>query len=474
MVDLAKLDGTGFSRARLPDIKKDIDERTVQALGTINPKADSIIGEYNGVNSATTDEVLATLEDVYYSQWVSTSSGEALRRAIQYVGMNAIKATHTETVLLAFGQEGDFTPSGSQCATKYGKTYITQSDLTITRSNMAEATLDVAVAGNETYSVNIGGVNYSFTSGASATKAQILAGLNAQIPNSSVLNDKLIVRSFDNKTGEALGVSGNMAIVEVGSPVLVKAADIGKNYLAIGALTEIITPSGWKRINNPTQANQGRDEEKDWEIKSRHPSAVRIAGGVTEGAIKAKVMEEVEGVTNCIVIPNRSAYATPDGQYGNSIQCVVVGGLDSAVAQKIWDVKGASVNTFGNITQQVTDSNGDRKECMFSRATPRYIWVKLTPKKDPEKTVTPTYKTAIQQATLQQGNKLNIGEDVIVQALESAGFNSITGLSKLTAQIAVTDKPTDTPVYGTVDIPIDKVSASQFDVSRIEVQELTF
>ena len=148
MVDLAKLDGTGFSRARLPDIKKDIDARTVQALGEINPEADSVIGEYNGINAATTDEVLATLEDIYYSQWVSTSSGEALRRAIQYVGMNALKATYTETVLLAFGQEGDFTPSGSQCATKYGKTYLTQYDLTITRANMAQATPDVAVASN--------------------------------------------------------------------------------------------------------------------------------------------------------------------------------------------------------------------------------------------------------------------------------------------------------------------------------------
>lgn len=473
MAELVKLDSTGFVRARLPEIKKDIDARTVQALGSVNTEADSVIGEYNGINATTADEVIAALEDVYYSQWVSTSTGESLRRAIQYVGMNAIKASYTKTIALAYGQEGDYTPQGSQCATKFGKTYITQYDVTVSRSNMCEATLDVTVQNNAIYAVNIGGVNYSYTSDASATKGEILAGLSAVIPASVVENNKLKVQSFDQKTGVALGVSANVTIDEIGSPVEVKAADIGKNYLAIGALTEIITPSGWKRIYNPTAASQGRDEEKDWEIKARHPSAVRISGGGTEGAIKAKVMEEVEGVTNCIVIPNPSAWDAPDGQKGGSIQCVVVGGLDSEVAQKIWDVKGAGVPTYGNITQRVTDSNGDQQDCMFSRATNKFIWIKATPKKDPEKTVTSTYKQAIQSAILESGSKLAIGSDVIVQALESAGFTSVTGLSKLTVQVAVTNSTSDTPVYGVADIHIGKVEAAQFDVSRIQVLDMT-
>ncbi|MGL5654138.1 MAG: hypothetical protein ACRDC5_06795 [Vibrio sp.] len=474
MADLVKLDESGFSRARLPEIKKNIDGRTIQALGSVNVEADSTIGEYNGINSATADEVIATTEDVYYSQWVSTSSGESLRRAIQYVGMNAIKASFTETVILSYGNEGDFTPTGSQCSSIYSKTYITQSDVTVSRANMCEATLDVIVQNNAQYVVNIGGVNYSFTSDATATKDEINSGLSAIIPQSKVAGGKLLIQSFDQKTGVTLSVSQNITIVEIGSPVLVRAANIGKNHLAIGALTNIITPSGWKRINNPTQANQGRDEEKDWEIKARHPSAVRISGGGTEGAIKAKIMEEVEGVTNCIVIANRSVWDAPDGQFGNSIQCVVVGGLDSAVAQKVWDVKGAGVPTFGNVTQQVIDTNGVRQDCQFSRATVKYAWAKATPKKDPEKTVTSTYKSAIQNAILQSGQSLAIGNDIIKQALDSAGFNAVAGLSKLDVQIAVTNKITDTPVYGSADIPIGKVEVADFDLSRIVVLEMTY
>lgn len=472
MANLIALDAQGLRRSRLPEIKRELDARTIAALGAVNTEPDSVIGEYNGIHAAALDDLLASVEDVYYSQFISTASGDALRRAIQYVGMTAIEASYTEAVAIAYGKEGGFVPADSQCETEYQKTYTTLGDLTITRSKMAAATLKITIDPLSIYTVNIGGVNHVYQSVDGDKVGDVVEGLRSQIQGATADGDKLLVGSFDLKTPQPLAVTGAIEIVEVGSPVTVRATEIGDNHLAIGALSRIVTPAGWDRIHNPTQAVQGRAAEQDWEIRARHPSAIRIAGGGTEGAIKAQLIEKVEGVTGCIVISNRSAFDNQFGQTGNSIQCVVTGGLDSAVAQKIWEVKGAGVPTYGNVSQTVSDANGAKQTCRFSRSVPRYIWVKASPIADPERNIGTGYKSAIQQAILTAGKSAQIGGDVIRQSLECAGFQAIAGLASLTVEIAVTAKPTDSPIFGAVDIPINVIEVSDFDLARIEVVEI--
>jgi hypothetical protein len=160
------------------------------------------------------------------------------------------------------------------------------------------------------------------------------------------------------------------------------------------------------------------------------------------------------------------------GRPAKSFECVVQGGTDNDVANKIWNTKPAGIQTFGNVNGgngiPITDSMGNTQVIFFSRPAPIYIWVQVALTLYAEETFPPDGIDLVAASILNYGNSLGIGIDVLRQRVLAQIFN-VTGIANGDMQIAATNLPTDNPSFGLADIPIAENETSLFDLSRIFV-----
>lgn len=472
---IAEITPLGFYRERLIGIKADLDARVTDKLGPVNTGPDAVVGQYNAAISEAIDLILETLEDAYFSMYPASASGTSLDGAVSFVGIERISASYTQVIATCYGADSTLIPLGSIAASITNAQYRTKADAIISRSAVTDVTVSIqAVANNTLYQVTMGPHVLSYTSGSGATSDSILAGLAASASNITAVVDgqKLRVTSADRQTGYAFTTTANIKVERIGSPVLFVADDLGVNPLPVGALTKVVTSvAGWDAVENLASANEGRDAETDSALRARHAIGVRAVGSATVAAIRARLLQEVEGVTGVSVYENRTGVSTVAGMPPHSIECVVEGGLDLAVAQKIFDAKAAGIETFGNVTQYITDSNGDAQNVSFSRPVARYIWLKISGTRYAEETLPTEYKAAIRTAALAHGTSLGVGEDVILQRFYGPIFDAVPGIASLVVQAAVTAGESDTPTYGASNIPVSRSEVAKFAVARITVED---
>lgn len=161
-------------------------------------------------------------------------------------------------------------------------------------------------------------------------------------------------------------------------------------------------------------------------------------------------------------------YALAGGRPPKSFEAVVEGGLDSAIALKIWQLKPAGIQTFGNTHIIITDSQGNPQGINFTRATPVYIWVLVTLTLNPQETFPVNGQELVSEAIMGYGNSLGIGIDVIIQRVQAVCF-AVPGIASATVQLARTINLSTAPSYVSTDVSIGETEISVWDLSRINV-----
>lgn len=423
------------------------------------------------------------------------------------------------------------------------------------------------------YSVNISGVDvtggvsqptYSQTLRVPAntdTIATFLSGvLNSSANVTSIFSGSdITITAVDTENPYSLNVGTNLTITQTSSPVPFLAQEYGPIPVPAGSLIEILTPvAGWQTINNFKAGVTGRNQETDEELRLRRAASLRVLGAATVEAIRARVLQEVPGVTSVTVFENVTltqdpievtfsaafnatstieiqvdstiigtvnwqgsqlatmnaiaalllaqpeiknvtvlgagnlqlliemedvqeisvvfniggttppTYITAGGRPPKSFETVVEGGSDAAVALKIWQLKPAGIQTFGNTQVAIIDSQGNTQQIFFSRATPIYIWVTVTLVLNPQETFPSNGLQQVANAILAYGDSLGIGVDVFFQRVQAAIF-SVPGIASANVQLASTININDIPVYGTADIDVGQTEVSSWDLSRIFV-----
>jgi len=366
----------------------------------------------------------------------------------------------------------------------------------------------------------------------------------------------------DSSISYSLSVNSNMTIETVYSPVIFLSENYGEIAAPIGSLTEILSPiNGWQSITNLLAGTLGRDIETDAELRLRRKNSIRILGAGTVEAIRARILQEVTGVTQALIFENRTMtetniivvfsqdfvtgneivftingtpqptinfstdelttqqliqtqleaiegiesvsiggtgnrtltisltqgyemvidsititggasqteYNLSGGRYPKSFEAVIEGGSDEDIANKIWQTKPAGIQTFGNTSYTIIDSQGDNQVINFSRPTPIYIWITVDLTLNTEETFPTNGTTLVEQAIVDYGNTLNIGDDVLIQRVLSQIFN-VTGISSGNMQIASTLNPTDSPVYGSSNITIAENQLAIFSLDRTDAE----
>lgn len=474
------LSASGFSRDRLLEIKADYDARFTAALGPVNTSPDAVVGQIIGIFSAALDDVWESLQNTYDAMYPFSAEGTSLDGAVAFVGLERFAAAPTTVVAMCYGAESTEVPAGALARALDNQQYSADAATAITRYSTGDMTIKVMSLQTGTdYTVMLAGVNYTYTMALGDGFLEILNGLAA------VIDPTIYVTEVDDVTlnyptlriyhvtrteGFNSSLSINLIATRLGSPVPFTCITTGEVTLPANSLTTIDTSIvGWGEIDNLIAGSTGRDVETDEELRRRHAQMQNIMGSATQSAIQSRLLNEVSGVTSASVYENRSMY--PQGSMPpHSIECVVQGGTDQAVGDKVFYEKAAGIETYGNVSVNVVDPNGETMICKFSRPIPVYTWVQVTVTEFyTEESLTTDAAQAINDAVLAAGATLGVGEDVIVQRLYGPVYVATNGIGAITVEVAKTTLPTDVPVWQTTNLPMDRYEIATFDATRVLV-----
>lgn len=156
------------------------------------------------------------------------------------------------------------------------------------------------------------------------------------------------------------------------------AAITGAIASTAGTLTIIDTPiSGWTAVTNPTDATLGAAVETDAALRVRRFNLLASQGKGTLDAILANVLQ-VSGVSAAVVLENYTQVTDSNNTPSHGIQCVVLGGADSNVAQAIWNAKDAGISAYGTSSATALDSISGTRVVAFTRPTQLTAYVSVT------------------------------------------------------------------------------------------------
>lgn len=156
------------------------------------------------------------------------------------------------------------------------------------------------------------------------------------------------------------------------------------------------------------------------------------------------------------------------GRPPKSFEAVVEGGTDGAIAQQIWITKPAGIQTFGNTSFTITDSQGNPQVISFSRPTEIYIWVNVILSLHSEENFPTNGIQLVAQSILNYGLSLGVGIDVLLQRVLAQIFN-VPGIASGDMTIAATTSLQASPIFNTNDISVADNQISIWDLVRISV-----
>ncbi len=476
------LTADGFVRKRLEDIKADIEASITSTFGPVDLSDDSAFGLLIGILAERESLLWELAEGVYLGLYPASAEGVQLDNVAQLTGLTRIAAAKSTAVIAATGDQGTTVPLGTQVSvTETGEILETDVAQTIDKADAVrvDISVDTAVDG-DTYTVTIDSVDHDYVAPGSSTPIIIAAGLVSAINGGSSgmtatdnFDGTFYVQSDDGETGHDVDVSvtgtGTMSITSRASPIPVTALNAGAVLVLAETITTIVTPvAGLDSVTNIDDGIQGRDIETDAELRLRIEGA-RLGAGTVE-AIKSRIQDEVDGVTRAIVIENRTDEVV-DGQPAHSIHVIVQGGADQDIADKIWEVKPAGIETYGNETETVIDSEGNSQTIYFSRPTLKYGWVKVRYTKTSEETFPAGGEDAIKQALVDFGDTFEIGQDMYLQRWYGPMFDATTGIASAVIEHDATPTSGGPPTYVSTDEPIAVDELAVFDLARMDVDE---
>lgn len=297
----------------------------------------------------------------------------------------------------------------------------------------------------------------------SVATVQITGDPNTVITEGSAVktdNDD-ILRFAEDVTLDSAGEGEGQVVAEEAGPV---------NVLA-GTITTIETPiSGWDTVNNQNDGQTGQSTETDPELRLRRAESLAVTGAATVEAIRARLRQQVNDVSAVTIIENRDDVVDAEGRPPHSFEAIVQGGIDQDIADLIWLVKPAGIETVGNVTETVEDSQGNDQTIKFSRPVPVYIWVNVTLTPNGVGDFPTGAEALTKEAVVKKGSDLNVGEKVAYQSLFGPIYRAVDGLELASIEVASSSDPNTQPsTFEAANINIASNELSLWDEARVSV-----
>ena len=482
---MAGLTNTGLTILRLPDVleankarAQDIFSDLVAPGDTVDvDNENSTIARLIGVVAPAEASLWEALQQIHNSFNPATATGYALDNIVALSGISRMPARATSAQVLMTGVVGTLiTTAAKVLAPNTQRLFSVQTSVVLDANQASGIQVAVVVAENSTayrisYSVdNTSFINITYTSDASATNAEIIAGLKALIDSTtgglfvtSVDVDGLLhVDCTDPFQVLYFTTSVNLNINKVSKLSVVVGDTLGPLGQAAYTINTIAVPViGWDSVTNPLPASTGRFEETDEELRERFSNSKFVqAANIIEALVDA--LRNVSGVTDIIVYENDSDTTNLLGVPAHSFMPIVLGGLNTEVAETIWQNKPTGIKSYGNTSVTVLDSQNLQHAISFTRPTAVPIYVSIS--------VTDTggmpgdVAAQIKQAVKAYGDETYfIGDDVVYSRFYTP-VNSIQGFAVNSLYIGTSPTPT-----GTTNLVIDFDEVATFELDKITV-----
>lgn len=473
----------GFARPRLPEIRQEIIaniKSRLRAAGlsdNIQTRPDSVFGLVIDTFAERETALWEMGEGVYYAMYPGSATGMALDRAVSFSGARRGLPERSQAYVIAYGVQGTVIAENSQLRNSASQIlWQTREPVTISTSSAADVSVVPVVNPGETYTVTIDGVNYSYVSGAFDTLPEILAGLVSvlNVTDHDVSSNGAAVRVIVvNKTGASFSLSSNLSFSTVGSRVTAETLDYVADAAQPGDLNAIVTlTAGWNSVNNLAAASVGRESETDDELRTAYPLGVYRLGAGTLPSIGPNIRESVQGIQAIKVYQNTSDSVDSEGRLPHSVHLVVDGGIEAEIAEAMYRVIGAGIDTNGDVVH-ILDTPEGEQTYRFDRPQKVYVWVKalVTLLPATESPFPPDGFSRITQAIETTGKAHAISQDVISQRF-FCGIYETPGIDYVDLSFAHSTDPGFVPDAG--DFSADNIVIATneraiFDLSRIEV-----
>jgi uncharacterized phage protein gp47/JayE len=472
------LTNDGFVKKDLQTIKTEIEQSLKSAFGqTIDLSESSVFGQIVGLNSIREANIWDLAEETYNSQSPDGATGINLDRVNALVNIQRLPSIATTAQGLLTGINGTVITIDSEVSqVTTNLAYALIEAVTLNTSNCIDFTFNVGTVIDSTnYTITIAGTPFTYNSGTDATNLSIINGLEALFNLSGYtfidnLNGSAKINVDDYITEFAFSIDTNLNIVTVSRNGQFVCTETGENPLPAQTLNIIDTPvSGWTAVNNLLSGTTGTEQETDQDFRERRRSAQRAVGRGTDEALKGRLLV-VDNVTSVLVISNRESTVDVDSRPGKSFEAIVLGGSDSNIADEIWLTQPAGIESYGNTSIVVKDSQNVDQTILFSRPEPVYTWIEIALTLYDEE-IFPTNGTdkIKDSIVVFSDTEYDIGIDVLRQRLYKPVFET-SGISSATIKLGTSLDPGTPPgSYTEVDISINSREIASIDKARMTI-----
>jgi len=214
-----------------------------------------------------------------------------------------------------------------------------------------------------------------------------------------------------------------------------------------GTAMTISTPvAGITSLSNVTVSNTGSNLETEVQIRQRRLVTLSLSGpNVLQ--IETALLE-LAGVTNVGGSENQTDFTNASGLPPHSMAFLVSGTATSqAIATVINSYRSAGINTYGNISVVIVDSQGTPHTVYYSTPSQieTYFGITVTPATNPLDGIFPTNgAAAIQQAVLTYIGNQMVGQDVVLNQLSQYICSQVSGIVGIAITAGLAPSPVGT------------------------------
>jgi len=452
---------TGFVAPRLAEILSTNRAKAVELFqdlvlaGDVVDTSDSaILGRLISLVAPGEADLWEAAQEVYDAFNPLTASGFALDNLVFLSGLTRNDPTYSTAQAIFTGDVGTLIPAGQTIRPNTSSNdFQNPVSVSISATNAVGVAVSPSIVSSNTtytlsYSNTTTSTTISYTSGAAATLASIEAGIAQVIANShplietSILNNLLYISLKDKSSVYNWSSSSNLGINKASNIASIQAIETGPIYQEANTINQIQTPVlGWDSVTNPLAVAVGSDEETDSQLRERFRQSKYLrATNILEALYSALI--SLDNIQEVQIYENDTDVTDEKGIPAHSFLPIVLGGLDSEVANTIWKRKPLGIRSVGNTSVNIYDSQGFAHQIGFQRPSPVtiYINLNLTTDSNYPENGDDSIKTALVSYF---SNNFGIGDDVIYSRLYTP-INSVAGHQVNSLTIGTSSNPSGT------------------------------
>lgn len=422
-------------------------------------------------------ELWEVAQNNYYSKIPSMATGLNLDNAVQYGGIKREPDRRSLYRLHCTGDDGTIIRENTFVATNTMPEIrlFNKFDFTIERSNFNIVEVIISAVESGLYSIGINGQQYSFFG--NGVEDDILNGLKNAINNDdyTISIAEKILKIEDKTIGgnNALTLSGNLTTKSVTTIADFFVQEYGRISVAKGTVNKIVNNvTGFRSVENRLEAVYfGRLRESDVELRQSYIAKSALRSNTMIDSIVAELLNNVSGVENAAGYENSEDTTDERGLPPHSIEIIVQGGEEQAIAEAILKRRAGGIKTHGNITVPVNTKYGDVILVKFNRPEKLHVWLKVKLKGN--KTNMPSnYTELVKKSIIDDAEQLSAGQNLQSQLLFDGIYRYVSGVEHIKILVATSTSAEHIPSsaeYTEKNINVSHRQIAEISNGRIEV-----